>query len=214
MGGLIQVFAQLISLLAAFAGVVGVGYFILGAYKYMTASGSAQKVDEGKEAMKQSLMGIVLVLVAFTLVNTIISLVGDTTGGLRIDQLVGSDSSSLDGPQVVRVGAYGGSPGTKTTGVRIVFNEEVTVQNRDKIHIRSDRFGLGDTAITQPTGSEVSHINFQHPSIVRTKTCGSDAPALYTIEDLLLGSGASVRDSDGNPAIYAFPPTVVVFCRP
>ena len=183
MGSLIPVFTQLISLMAAFAGVVGVGYFIVGAYKYMTASGSAQKVDEGKEAMKQSIMGLVLVLVAFTAVNTIIALVGDTTGGLRIDQLVGTDSCTLDSPQVVRVGSYGGSSGTMTEGVRIAFSEEVTIENLENIHIRSDRFGLGGAggSVTQPPGSEKPFINFEHPSQIRTKTCGGDAPALYTV---------------------------------
>ena len=188
-------------------------YFVLGAYKYISASGSAQKVEEAKEAMKQSLLGIVFVLIAFTVVNTIVALVGDTTAGLRIGQLVGSESSTLDGPEVVRISAYdtvGGGP-DKSEGVEIVFNEEVNIVSKDKIHIRSRLYGVGDVISGQR--ETASQIRFDHPSLANTKfPCGSGT-RVYVVEDLLLGSGASIQDDDGNPAIYAFPPTPVIICH-
>ena len=196
-----------------FAGIVGVAYFILGAYKYISASGSAQKVEEAKEAMKQSLLGIVFVLIAFTVVNTIVALVGDTTAGLRIDQLVGSESSTLDGPEVVRISAYdtAGGGADKSEGVEIVFNEEVIITSKDKIHIRSRDYGLGDVIATQL--GKASQIRFKHPSLANTKfSCGSGTK-VYVVEDLLLGAGASIEDEDGNPAIYVFPPTPVIICH-
>lgn len=213
LGDLIPTFSKLVSLLAMFAGIVGVAYFILGAYKYISASGSAQKVEEAKEAMKQSLLGIVFILIAFTLVNTIVALVGDTTAGLRIDQLVGSDSSTLDGPEVVRISAYDtvGGGANKSEGVEIVFNEEVNIVSKDKIHIRSRQYGLGDVISTQRDNA--SQIRFEHPSLASTSfSCGSGTK-VYVVEDLLLGSGASLQDEDGNPAIYAFPPTPVIICH-
>ncbi len=216
MGELIPTFSKLVSLLAAFAGVVGVGYFILGAYKYISSSGSAQKVEEAKEAMKQSLLGIVFILIAFTMVNTIISLIGDTTSGIQIGQLIGTDSSGLDGPEVVRVSSYRdtGSTRDRSDGVEIVFNEIVHVVNKEKIHIRSDRYGLGGVKEISP-GGKTQSIRFAHPDALLALTCPSaGTPEFYIIEDLLLGSGASLKDEDGNPAIYVFSPTPVIHCKP
>lgn len=215
MGDLIPTFSRLVSLLAMFAGIVGVAYFILGAYKYISASGSAQKVEEAKEAMKQSLLGIVFVLIAFTVVNTIVALVGDTTAGLRIDQLVGSESSTLDGPEVVRISAYKKIANTtdRSDGVEIVFNEEVNIVSKDKIHIRSRLYGLGNVISGQM--DKASQIRFDHPNLVETGYPDCNAitgTKVYVVEDLLLGSGASIQDEDGNPAIYVFPPTPVILC--
>ena len=213
MGELIPIFSKLVSYAVAFAGIVGVAYFVVGAFKYTTASGSAQKIDEAKQAMKQSLVGVVLILVAFTLVNTLISLVGESSGALQIGQLAGSDSSTIEGPTVVRVIAYDDviPDPDKTKGVQIQFSEPVEVENEAKMHIRSRRYGLGSVESIPPAKTVV---NFEHPPFVVTRGCaGTDKIDIYIVEDLLLGSGATIRDEDGNPAIYAFPPTPVIHCK-
>ena len=56
-------------------GVVGVGYFIYGAYMYLTASGAPNQMERGKAAMMTALAGIVLALVAYGVVELVMGAV-------------------------------------------------------------------------------------------------------------------------------------------
>ena len=56
-------------ILLGLVGVVGVGYFIYGAYLYLTASGAPNQMERGKAAMMTALAGIVLALVAYGVVG-------------------------------------------------------------------------------------------------------------------------------------------------
>ena len=62
-------------------GVVGVGYFIYGAYMYLTASGAPNQMERGKAAMMTALAGIVLALVAYGVVELVMNAVGGQPGG-------------------------------------------------------------------------------------------------------------------------------------
>ena len=70
-------------------GVVGVGYFIFGAYQYLTASGAPNQMERGKSAMMTALAGIVLALVAFGVVE----LVMDAVVGNPVDVSVPTPGS-------------------------------------------------------------------------------------------------------------------------
>ena len=60
MDDLTQTISNLVGILL---GLVGVGYFIYGAYLYLTASGAPNQMERGKSAMMTALAGIVLALV-------------------------------------------------------------------------------------------------------------------------------------------------------
>ena len=62
-------------ILLGLVGVVGVGYFIYGAYMYLTASGAPNQMERGKSAMMTALAGIVLALVAYGVVELVINAV-------------------------------------------------------------------------------------------------------------------------------------------
>ena len=99
MGDLTQTISNLVGILLGLVGVVGVGYFIYGAYMYLTASGAPNQMERGKSAMMTALAGIVLALVAYGVVELVINAVvgspveldvpdptnsgggGDTSGG-------------------------------------------------------------------------------------------------------------------------------------
>ena len=75
MEDLTQTISNLVGILLGLVGVVGVGYFIYGAYMYLTASGAPNQMERGKSAMMTALAGIVLALVAYGVVELVINAV-------------------------------------------------------------------------------------------------------------------------------------------
>ena len=63
--------------LRATIGAVGVGYFVFGAYQYLTASGAPHQMERGKTAMLTALARIVLAMVAFGVVELVIDAVAN-----------------------------------------------------------------------------------------------------------------------------------------
>ena len=59
---LTQTISNLVGILLGVVGAVGVGFFIYGAYMYLTASGAPNQMERGKSAMMTALAGIVLEL--------------------------------------------------------------------------------------------------------------------------------------------------------
>ena len=79
MDDLTTTISNLVSILLGLVGVVGVGYFIYGAYMYLTASGAPNQMERGKAAMMTALAGIVLALVAYGVVELVVNAVVDPT---------------------------------------------------------------------------------------------------------------------------------------
>ena len=77
MDDLTQTISNLVGILLGLVGVVGVGYFIYGAYMYLTASGAPNQMERGKAAMMTALAGIVLALVAYGVVELVVNAVVD-----------------------------------------------------------------------------------------------------------------------------------------
>ena len=75
MEDLTQTISNLVGILLGIVGVVGVGFFIYGAYLYLTASGAPHQMERGKSAMMTALAGIVLALVAYGVVELVIDAV-------------------------------------------------------------------------------------------------------------------------------------------
>ena len=75
MADLTQTISNLVGILLGIVGVVGVGFFIYGAYLYLTASGAPNQMERGKSAMMTALAGIVLALVAYGVVELVINAV-------------------------------------------------------------------------------------------------------------------------------------------
>ena len=75
MENLTQTVSNLVGILIGIVGVVGAGFFIYGAYLYLTASGAPHQMERGKSAMMTALAGIVLALVAFGVVELVMNAV-------------------------------------------------------------------------------------------------------------------------------------------
>ena len=92
---LTQTISNLVGILVGLVGAVGVGFFVYGAYLYLTASGAPHQMERGKSAMITALAGIVLALVAYGIVDLVMNAVvgspvtpgvpDPTTGGAAVD---------------------------------------------------------------------------------------------------------------------------------
>lgn len=65
------------------AGLIAVGVIIYGAIKFLAAQGQPDKIKQAKQIVAYALVGLVIVALAFAIVNFIFNLAGDaaTTGG-------------------------------------------------------------------------------------------------------------------------------------
>ena len=75
MDELTQTISNLVGILLGIVGAVGVGFFIYGAYLYLTASGAPHQMERGKSAMMTALAGIVLAMVAYGVVELVMNAV-------------------------------------------------------------------------------------------------------------------------------------------
>ena len=83
---LTQTISNLVGILLGVVGAIGVGFFIYGAYMYLTASGAPNQMERGKSAMMTALAGIVLALVAYGVVELVMNAVVDP--GIEIDDVL------------------------------------------------------------------------------------------------------------------------------
>ena len=70
---LTQTISNLVGIMMGLVGAVGVGFFIFGAYLYLTASGAPHQMERGKSAMMTALAGIVLAMVAYGIVELVMN---------------------------------------------------------------------------------------------------------------------------------------------
>lgn len=75
-----EIAASVINIILGFLGIVAVIIVLAGGFKWMTAGGNQDKVDEAKKLMTAGIVGLVIVLAAFGMAKFIIdALVSATT---------------------------------------------------------------------------------------------------------------------------------------
>ena len=74
---LTQTISNLVGILLGVVGAVGVGFFVYGAYLYLTASGAPHQMERGKSAMMTAIAGVVLAMVAYGVVELVMNAVVD-----------------------------------------------------------------------------------------------------------------------------------------
>ena len=72
---LTQTISNLTGILMGLVGVVAAGFFVYGAYLYLTASGAPHQMERGKSAMMTVLVGVVLALVAYAVIELVMNAV-------------------------------------------------------------------------------------------------------------------------------------------
>jgi hypothetical protein len=57
------------------AGIVGLVFFILGAYDWLLSGGEESKIEHGKKTMLFAILGIFIVLISYAFLNTVLTYV-------------------------------------------------------------------------------------------------------------------------------------------
>jgi hypothetical protein len=64
---------SLVKLLMTFLGIIAVVIILLGGFKWMTAAGNEDKVSEAKKLIGAGIIGLVIILAAFLIVNFVVT---------------------------------------------------------------------------------------------------------------------------------------------
>ena len=189
---LIDSFSRIVSIIVAFVGVAGTLFFVYGAFQYMSAGGNTSKAESGKSAMVQAGVGVVLAIVAFAVINTITSQIGDTGGAVQVQQVVGTDAQRLEAPRVTTVSQ-------NTAGSFVVtFTEAISITNKTGLKMGTAASGALDLDNKFTDGS--LEIKFCQPNGATVLAAG------VIITGFIFSEGATIKDTDGNNALYAFQP--------
>ena len=95
MENLTQTISNLVGVMLGIVGAVGVGFFVYGAYMYLTASGAPHQMEKGKSAMMTALAGIILAMVAYGVVE----LVMNAVVGNPVDPTIPTPTTPTPPPQ-------------------------------------------------------------------------------------------------------------------
>ncbi len=95
------VFSNLINAALTFAGVVGVILVIVAGYKYLTSGGDAKKLEGAQKTLTYAVIGIILVVLSFLIINFISLVTGVTCIknfeiGACIDKTAGTAEKDKD----------------------------------------------------------------------------------------------------------------------
>jgi hypothetical protein len=67
--------ANIIRLMLLFAGAIAVFFIIIGGYQYLTSAGNEEQAEQGKKTLINALIGIVIIVLSYVVVNVVVNLV-------------------------------------------------------------------------------------------------------------------------------------------
>ncbi len=67
-----EIAASVIQVIMTFLGIVAVVVILLGGFKWMTAAGSEDKVDEAKKLIRAGIIGLVIIIAAWAIASWVI----------------------------------------------------------------------------------------------------------------------------------------------
>ncbi|MEK7162066.1 MAG: hypothetical protein AAB729_05255 [Patescibacteria group bacterium] len=70
---LVGLLLKIIQFLLTFAGVVAVGVLVIGGFWYITSAGNEEQAEKGQKAITNAIIGLVVVILAYTIVAIISS---------------------------------------------------------------------------------------------------------------------------------------------
>lgn len=77
-----QIAADLIKVVLGFLGIIAVVIILLGGFKWMTASGNQDKVDEAKRLIMAGIIGLVIILGSYAIAQFILTNLMTATGAV------------------------------------------------------------------------------------------------------------------------------------
>lgn len=71
-GSFRNIILQIVNFFLGFLGLIAVIMVIYGGIQYVTAAGNQEQIDKAKKVIMYAIIGIIIVLISFALVNTVI----------------------------------------------------------------------------------------------------------------------------------------------
>lgn len=71
---------NVIRIMLLFAGAVAVFFVIVGGYQYIASGGNEETAEKGKKTLINAIIGIIVVVLAYAIINVIVNLVGSNSG--------------------------------------------------------------------------------------------------------------------------------------
>ena len=72
---------KVFNILLYLAGIIAVLFIIIGGYQYLTSGGNDEDAEKGKKTVTNALIGLIVVILAFTIVNVLTGTIGGSSGG-------------------------------------------------------------------------------------------------------------------------------------
>ena len=63
-----------------FAGAIAVVFVIIGGYQYLTSAGNEESAEKGQKTLTNAIIGVVVVVLAYVIINVIVNLVSSNSG--------------------------------------------------------------------------------------------------------------------------------------
>lgn len=77
---LTELIANVIRLMLLFAGAIAVVFVIIGGYQYLTSGGNEETAEKGKKTLINAIIGVVIIVMAYVIINVIVNLVSSPNG--------------------------------------------------------------------------------------------------------------------------------------
>lgn len=72
-GSLRNIVITILNFVLSFLGILAVAMIIYGGFLYVSSAGNQEKTDQGKKIVTYAVIGIVIILISFALVNTVLT---------------------------------------------------------------------------------------------------------------------------------------------
>ena len=71
---------NVIRIMLLFAGAIAVFFVIVGGYQYIASGGNEETAEKGRKTLINAIIGIIVVVLAYAIINVIVNLVGSNSG--------------------------------------------------------------------------------------------------------------------------------------
>lgn len=99
-GDLMSLISLILKWLLFISGIIAVIMLIIGGYWYMTAGGNEEQAEKGRKAIVNSIIGLIVVILAFAIVTVVTNLLTGSQGGVGGGLGAGSVNQSTQRPGV------------------------------------------------------------------------------------------------------------------
>lgn len=128
-----EMIGRLIAIALGFLGVIVVGLILYAGLKWMTSNGNQEKIDDAKRILKNSVIGLVIIMASWAIAAFVISRLGGAIGGIDpgASCLEGSSRTcgcGLTGSQFCANGQWGFCIGVDPSCGLVIGEEECSAQ--------------------------------------------------------------------------------------